>query len=526
MISQLLLPIFGTLLCYVVFHLAQFLYRDFTSPLRNMVGPKSPSFLLGNFKQMADDPLSTDKWRRKFGPNFQFKGLFNVGELYTSDTKAISHIVARSGVYQKAPFGRYSVRQLFGNGILSAELDDHKRQRRVMNPAFGVAQIREMTEIFVEISLKLRDIWAAQITDDSKPRTIEVTSWLRRLTLDIIGQGGFNYQFHNMEDKPNELNEVFTRLMHSPNSQRNTGFRLAQAMVPILRFMPLPGTRLVKAARRKMFTIGRELVEQSKLVSSKTPISGRRDLLSLLLKANMAPGIPEHQRLSDEEVIGQIATVIFAGHETTRLVVCSSAIAWALHALSVNREAQTKLRQELLGVSTDNPTYEELNALGYLENVVRETMRVHSPVVSVTRMAMEDDVLPLGMPYIDKNGREHDSLLQHSRRIPKGQIMHIPILAVNTDKDIWGEDADQFKPERWEQVPDTANTVPGVWANLLTFFAGPHNCIGFRFTITEQKAILFTLIRAFEFENARPTVLADKDKTSRLPLIVKRYRGP
>ncbi|KAJ7144299.1 hypothetical protein C8R44DRAFT_143714 [Mycena epipterygia] len=63
------------------------------------------------------------------------------------------------------------------------------------------------------------------------------------------------------------------------------------------------------------------------------------------------------------------------------------------------------------------------------------------------RMAMKDDVLPLAKPYIDQAGKSHDSL-----PIPKGQMIHIPIWGVNTDKEIWGEDADQFIPERWEHL--------------------------------------------------------------------------
>ncbi|KAJ7352449.1 hypothetical protein DFH08DRAFT_858962 [Mycena albidolilacea] len=82
-----------------------------------MAGPPSPSLLLGNFKQMADDALLTDKWRREFGPNFTFKGLFSVRELHTSDTKAISHIIARNVVYQKAPVSRYAIKRLFGSGM-------------------------------------------------------------------------------------------------------------------------------------------------------------------------------------------------------------------------------------------------------------------------------------------------------------------------------------------------------------------------------------------------------------------------
>jgi cytochrome P450 len=53
---------------------------------------------------------------------------------------------------------------------------------------------------------------------------------------------------------------------------------------------------------------------------------------------------------------------------------------------------------------------EELNALPYLENVIRETLRVHTPLVSVTRVAMVDDVLPLSIPYTDPAGVVHDSL--------------------------------------------------------------------------------------------------------------------
>jgi cytochrome P450 len=76
----------------------------------------------------------------------------------------------------------------------------------------------------------------------------------------------------------------------------------------------------------------------------------------------------------------------------------------------VNAAAQSKLREELLTFSTDNPTLDELNSLPYLEYVVREVMRVHAPVLFTQRMAMEDDVLPLSKPYIDQRGRSHDSL--------------------------------------------------------------------------------------------------------------------
>jgi cytochrome P450 len=88
----------------------------------------------------------------------------------------------------------------------------------------------------------------------------------------------------------------------------------------------------------------------------------------------------------------------------------STATTWALFALTQNLEAQDKLRNELLTVGTDNPTMDELNALPYLDAVVRETLRIHSPVASTVRVAIQDDILPLGEPVKDKYGRMMDGI--------------------------------------------------------------------------------------------------------------------
>ena len=88
----------------------------------------------------------------------------------------------------------------------------------------------------------------------------------------------------------------------------------------------------------------------------------------------------------------------------------STATTWALFALTQNREAQDKLRNELLSVGTDNPTMDELNALPYLDLVVRETLRLHAPVASTMRVAIQDDIMPLSEPIKDKYGRVIDGI--------------------------------------------------------------------------------------------------------------------
>ncbi len=119
---------------------------------------------------------------------------------------------------------------------------------------------------------------------------------------------------------------------------------------------------------------------------------------------------------------------------------------------------------------------------------------------------------------------------------------------------------DTPRPERWENPPNAISSVPGVWGHLLTFLGGPHACIGYRFSVTEYvyafleprictkapdytpfrlKALLFALVRAFEFELAvphedilpmgllvqRPTVRNELDKGAQLPMLIRPYQG-
>jgi|SRR5882762_1381779 len=87
------------------------------------------------------------------------------------------------------------------------------------------------------------------------------------------------------------------------------------------------------------------------------------------------------------------------GHETT-----SNSTTWALFSLSQNPDAQHKLREELLRISTDSTTMEGLVGLPYLDAVVHETLRLHSPIAIIIKVAMKDDVVPLDIPYNDKKG--------------------------------------------------------------------------------------------------------------------------
>ncbi|KAI3616017.1 cytochrome p450 [Moniliophthora roreri] len=414
-----------------------------------------------------------------------------------------------------------------------------------MNPAFGPSQIRELTEVFVEKSLKLRDVWTSQISQDTNSGRIDALSWLSRMTLDVVGEAGFNYKFNAMEGELNELNEAYSAIFQSGSHRHNLFFviiGLAQEIFPVFRVIvsshhynhiskhKRPQPELDRSLRKAMQTstrIAKELLYESKRTLASTGEKGNswraKDLLSLLVRSNMSTDLPEDQRMSDKDVMSQVPTFLVAGHETT-----STATTFALLALTERPDVQTKLREELLTVPTDNPTMDELNALPYLDIVVRETLRYYAPAPLTGRTCTTDDVVPLAEPYIDRNG-----VVQHQLNAKKGTGIFIPITSINRDKTLWGEDAEQFNPDRWKQLPEAVTSIPGVWGNMLTFLGGSHACIGWRFALVEMKALLFTLVRAFEFELAVPreqvvikkSALVQRPEVrghgNQLPLIIK-----
>ncbi|THV06948.1 cytochrome P450 [Dendrothele bispora CBS 962.96] len=498
LLSDVIIPLILVSVSYLLCLIIGGLYRRLFPHLRYLQGPKSSHLIYGNFAEIANDFTTTihNRWAETYGPTYRLHGALKTTLLVTQDPKAIQHILKHSeDIYHRPEQARFSLSRLLGNGVLVTEGDKHRMQRRVMNPAFGPVQVRALTEIFMAKSLELRDYWMKEI-QNSNDRQVIVGTGLSKMTLDVIGRAGFNYEFESLSGGENsELNRAFSSIFGQRN--RRPFFEFLRVQIPIFRKLPLPTNPKIKEARGIMDRIGLELIQDAKKMSQaeeKDGITKSRDLLSLLIKSNMNTEIPENQRMSDEDVLAQIPTFLVAGHETT-----STSTSWGIYVLTHRKDIQNKLRQEISTVDTDFPTMDELNSLPYLDAFVREVLRFHAPVTWVNRMAIRDDVLPLKESIVDVNGKVHTEL-----HVKRGQMIQLSILAMNRDKKLWGDDAEEFKPERWEKEPESTHEIPGVWSHLLTFIGGPRACIGWRFSVVEMKALLFTLVRAFEFDLAVP----------------------
>lgn len=278
--------------------------------------------------------------------------------------------------------------------------------------------------------------------------------------------------------------------------------------------------------------VGRDLVARKKAELKALQGGGNiekdtnvgKDLLSLIVKANMAADLPANQRLTDQEIIDQVSTFILAGSETS-----SNGVGWMLYRLATDQAVQTKLREELMAVPESEPSLETLNTLTYLDKVVHESLRLDPPVPETIRMATGPAILPLGSPIIGEDGKPISSIA-----LKKGDVLIKAFINMNRDKTVWGEDALEFDPERFDRPGIPMRTVPAVWGNLASFSAGPRHCIGYRFALIEMKVLIFTLIRKFKFErlpsNATitqknfivmlPWVVGEEEYGSQLPLLI------
>ncbi|KAH7096526.1 cytochrome P450 [Auriculariales sp. MPI-PUGE-AT-0066] len=474
------------------------------SSLRRLRGPRSnDTFSGGHLTAMmtAEDNAVQRAWVKEYGCTLAARGPLRKWMLVTMDPRAIQHVTFASHIYQKPPQSVGLIEAFLGNSVLISEGKEHRNQRSILNPAFGLPNLRVMFEVFVEKSTELRDIWMAKCNEAGGPATFNCMDTLSHVTLDIIGKAGFGYEFNALSGSQSELGTQLEILFRQDLSDEALTRSHIPDLLPRLGFSIPSDVKARQVGKVKLDAISKGIVEDKKrTILASLGTSGKlvkenvagKDILSLLMQANLAEDLPADRRLPDSGVVSQIPTLLIAGHETT-----ANTMSWAMYSLAIQPSVQKKLREELLEIGGDAPTLDALNTLPYLDAVVRETLRLYGVVTFVMRQALADDVIPLSQPVTLKNG---DVVTQIE--ISKGDMVNIPIHLVNRDDSVWGRDANQFRPERWSEIPARASTIPGIAPNLLTFIGGPHACIGHRFAVAEIKILLFHIVRAFEFSLA------------------------
>ncbi|KAG8214366.1 cytochrome P450 [Butyriboletus roseoflavus] len=482
-------------------------------------GPPSESFLYGVNKRILDAENSGaiyEAWAVEYGPVYAIPSTFGTKKIVLNDPKAIAHFYSKdTWTYTQTPATRKVLANILGKGLLWAYGENHKRQRKSLTPAFSIAAIRQLTSIFYDSAYKAKGAWDAFIeSNGGDSALIEVQIWC--VSLDTIGLAGFSHNFGALQGKHAHVTEIFDTFAASPRSTAvNTGLLLLAQVFPFLVGIPTAHRRLVRKLSVAMEEISNVLLSrtQKELEIGVVGDKEERSIIGLLSKwsisnvpldaplicstRNIVKGANEDSgfQLTKDEVMAQVNESL-----CTRPRSASSTL-WALLELSRNPDVQTELRNELLEHGVD-PTYDQLtNGLPYLDAVVHEILRVHPPVVEITRIAIEDDVIPLSEPVRTKTGQLVDSLT-----IAKDTLITVSMESMNRSAAMWGEDAKMFRPSRWledahgqDGIPAKAKEIQG-HRHLLTFVDGPRTCLGKNFAVTEFKAVLTVLVKNFIFE--------------------------
>lgn len=541
---------------------AYLLYLCFVYPLRNPIrqlpGPPSKWFLELRHMYMTMDPRRSPhtaaEFVEKYGRNVYIRGPVPWDQrLFTLDPVTMNHVLQHTAIYEKPWPSRRLISGLIGAGMLSAEGQMHKRQRRVATPAFSLNEMRALIPLVFSKGTELQKKWMEIMRDAGvKPgqgHVVNVCSWASRATFDVMGSAGFDYEFNAIQNEDNELLRAYVDMFETAVSKQKAGLRSVLVMyLPIIdKIFPNETTRFVSKCQTVIERVAGTLIQEKKRKMADAAVKGQvyqgKDLLSLMLKSNSAVDLPPDQRLSDQDLLNNINTFMFAGTDTTSL-----ALTWTLYVLALYPHVQDRLRAELLSVAPIAPIdtltpeevqslYAEIAALPFLENVIRETLRLIPPVHSSIREATRDDVVPVSAPLkrTTPNGRVVEEQV-HQIVVPKGTFIHVPIEGFNLDKGLWGETALKFDPDRWDNLPETIKELPGLYQHTLTFSAGPRACIGMRMSVIELKSFLFTLVTNFKFAPdptqkigkanvilTRPYVAGKQNEGSALPLIVTPY---
>lgn len=412
------------------------------------VRPPGPpgNWLLGNLTELRRDMLAFfvrsareygDVVRLRIGPRSLY--LVNHPDL-------IEEVLVHQARNYRKHYAVRLNRLLLGNGLLSSDGDFWLRQRRLAQPAFHRDRISAYGSIMVQCTGRMLAGWQAGTVRD-------VHADMTQLTLEIIAKTLFD------ADVGGEARAAGAALSDAQDSF----LARFQSLFPMPEWIPTPGNLRLRRAIRRLDAIVYGFIRQRR--ESKEE---KDDLLSLLLRARDEDG----SAMTDRQLRDEAMTLFLAGHDTTALT-----LSWLWYVLADHPEVDAKLYAELRAVLGDRPpAVEDLPRLPYVDQVVREGMRLYPAAYAFGREALADGELG-------------------GYRVRRGQTLLLAQWVTHRDPRFW-DDPEKFEPERWQ--PARAAKVPKY--AYFPFGGGPRVCIGNQFALIEAALLLAEIARRYRFE--------------------------
>lgn len=410
----------------------------------SLPGPKG-NFLLGNLIEFAKDPLSfMTRCAREYGEIIPLH-LGKRKAILLTKPEYIQQILKDRATFSK-PMALKSMHALLGQGLLTSEGETWFRQRRLAQPVFHQKRISGYGEVMVQYTQKMLADW-----QDGETRDIQAE--MMRLTFNIIMKTLFNSDAS--EEQAHDVAQAMKVASEWMIIQR-------KSIIPFPEQFPTPSNIRYRNAIKKLDNYIYRIINERRS-SGEDP----GDLLSMMMEARDED---DGTQMTDKQLRDEIATLIFAGHETS-----ANSLAWTWMLLSQYPETQTKLQQEVKQVLGDRPpVLGDIPALRYTSMVIKEAMRLYPVVWTIFAETSREC-------KIDNYQLPSDCTVISSQ-----WVMH--------RLECYFEDAESFKPERW--AGDFEKKLPqGVY---VPFGGGPRTCIGKNFALMESVLLLATIAQKFE----------------------------
>ena len=395
---------------------------------------------------------------REYGPIFKLV-VPGGTRIFVSGRTLVEEVCDDARFDKKVAGGLANVRKAgAANGLFTADTDDpmwHRAHGILLTP-FSRQAMRDYLPMMLDLAEQLMDKWSRVNPDDD----VDVPADMTRLTLDTIALCGFGYRFNSFyRDTEHPFVAAMMRSLSRSQAQ--------------LRQLPIQ-TRLNVRARRQAEADDAfmdALVD--KVINERRELGSAADNNDLLGRMLTGVDRKSRERLPDENIRAQCITFLVAGHETTSGLL-SFAIYYLLKNPDVVRQAQEEVDHVLGG--TRRPTYEQVQQLTYVRQILDETLRLWPTAPGFTRAPFEDTVI--GGQY----------------RIPKGTPLTVLLAMLHRDPDVWGPDADRFNPDHTSR--DRMSRVPA--HAYKPFGTGQRACIGRQFALQEAVLVLGMVLQRFE----------------------------
>lgn len=414
---------------------------------------RTPEFVTDRFSAMG---------RNTFGVR-----ILGTSNLITAEPKNVQAILATQ--FHDFAMGRArktNLKIVLGRSIFAVDGKAWASSREALRPIFSRENIANLEMLEKHVQTLLACIESPHVDEEGWTRPVGLAKLFPSLTIDSATELFLGHS----------TNSLLARYNGEPLQHNfHWAFERVQATLSIRMRLRSLYWLYGNGELRESMKILNDFVDDAIRLADESKREGKYDYLNTL-----------RSRCTDQaEVREQVLGLLAAGRDTT-----ASLMSWVFYCLVRNPRVLAKLRAVVLkdfgAYRSDSEavsreiTFQKLKNCQYLQHVMKETLRLHSIVAFNSRMAVRDTTLP--------TGGGHDGTLPVF--VPAGTEVNFSTHVMHRRRDLWGEDADEFVPERWESARPGWGYVP--------FNGGPRLCIGQQFALTEAGFVIVRLLQRYE----------------------------